>query len=178
MSACAYYRPDTIGNRARQGYTGGECCYGINLCTVLCQVPCVEAAVRNWSWPGNAVDREPYGVMCHELWHHVDWCTGESKGRYFSDYCEQVAAKAGGEPGITSYADTNPAEYLAEAGRLFTTNPDLLRLLRPKTYGILASRWKRITAADWRQALGANVPNRVVKALINKIKNARRGILR
>ena len=160
VSACAYYRPET---EATKKYTSP----GINICLELCGRPCSEPTTRNWSWPGSTVDRGPYGVLCHELGHHCDWHTGAKKWSYGSEYCEEVKQESG-EPGITSYAQENPAEWFAESFRLFVTNPGLLQTLRPLTYSILTRRWKPLLPLDWRVVLGSNVPERVVKSLLNK----------
>ncbi len=139
---------------------------GISINVQECGWPASDRG-RNWSWPGNAVDRTPFGVVCHELFHHVDWLTGSCKGSYFSEWCEEVKAAAG-EPGLTTYADENPAEYLAESGRLFVTNPALLEQLRPKTFAAIAVKYKPLPGPGWLGRLGLNVPTRVVKALRNK----------
>lgn len=167
VSACAYYRPDTASNRewmSRRDLGSGP---GININVPACAAPCYGDQGRNWSWPCSTTDRTPYGVVAHELGHHVDWLTGERKGRYYSEYCEQVKAAAG-EPGLTSYADENPAEWLAEAFRLFVTNPALLHAVRPRTCKVLSERWKPVPSHNWRGRLGGNVPDRVVRALRNK----------
>lgn len=161
VSACAYYRPDTPRTRKWLSTPG------INLCIELCQVPCGDAATRNWSWPASAVDREPYGVLAHELGHHVDWLAGERKGAYYSEVCELVKTEAQ-EPGLTGYANENPAEWFAEAFRLYVTNHSLLRALRPRTHAALKRRWQALGPDDWLPPLGSNVPERVVKSLVNK----------
>lgn len=160
VSACAFYRPDT--ERFRKFTTPG-----VNICLELCAAPCDESPGRNWSWPGSTTDRTPYGVVAHEIGHHVDWLTGEHKGDYFSEFSEQAKA-ASGEPGLTSYAEQNPAEWFAEAFRLFVTNADLLRQVRPKTFAFLRERWRPVGERSWLESLGANVPAKVVKAMKNK----------
>ena len=60
VGACAYYRPDTEQMRK---WTKP----GINICLEECQWPCGETVSRNWTWPGSTTDREPYGVIAHEL---------------------------------------------------------------------------------------------------------------
>lgn len=157
---CAYYRPDT---EAVRKWTAA----GISICPELCGYPCGEAVTRNWTWPGNDTDREPYGVIAHELGHHCDWLAGSKKGTYFSDYGEGVMEESGEKP-LTGYAAENPAEWFAEAFRLFVTNPGLLKALRPKTYNILRRKWEPLNSDDWRFPLGSNVPARVVKNLIKK----------
>jgi hypothetical protein len=167
FGACAFYRPDTSDNREwLEGSNQFDT--GINICLRVCGRACTQAERRNWSWPGNTTDREPYGVVCHELGHHVDWLTGDNKDRYWSDYCEHVKDRSR-EPGVSSYADVNPAEWLAEAFRLYVTNPDLLRELRPRTFRILFEKFKPTGYRKWHQALGKNVPLRVVENLRKKI---------
>lgn len=156
VGACAYYRPDT--ERMRKRTTTG-----ISICLTECQRPCGAEQSRNWSWPGSTVDREPFGVLCHELGHHADWSTGEKKWTYGSEYCEQVQQEAG-EAGLTSYANENPAEWFAEAFRLFVSNHALLKLVRPKTWEILRRKWTPVSGDNWLFELGSNCPPRVVAA--------------
>lgn len=177
FDACAFYRPDESGNRylysslsdsalSAKGYG-----VGINICLEHCGRPCPVAYSRNWTWPGSTTDREPYGVILHELGHHVDWTVGDAKGRYWSNYGTGMAAEAD-EPAISGYAP-NPAEWFAEMFRLFLSNPDLLRILRPRTFALLSKRWKPVETRDWRAAMGTNAPPRVVKANQNKMRGRR-----
>jgi len=152
FDACAYYRPEE----------------GIKICLQKCAQVCGDDDVRNWNWPGSTTDREPYGVIAHELGHHCDWLAGNRKGKYYSEYCEEVMTDSA-EPAITSYS-FNPAEWFAEVFRLFVTNHALLREIRPKAYDILLRRWKPVGVDDWLLGLGADVPARVVKALKNKMR--------
>jgi hypothetical protein len=147
---CAYYRPDT----------------GIKICLDKCQNLCGHAESRNWTWPGSTTDREPFGVLAHELGHHVDWLTSEKKGAYYGDYSITLRHFSG-EKQISGYCD-NDHEWFAEMFRVFITNPDLLRLLRPKTYTLLIEKWKPICTLSWKEALGDNVPDRVIRTLTNK----------
>lgn len=157
FSVCAYYRPDICK------WTSP----GINICLEKCQVPCVAAHFRNWSWPGSTTDREPFGVLAHELGHHVDWITSDSKGPYYGDYSIKLREKSGESP-ITKYCD-NDAEWFAEIFRLFITNHALLKLIRPRTYELLAERWKPISNENWESVLGENVPQRVINSLRKKV---------
>lgn len=152
VSVCAYYRSEI----------------GIKICLTRCQQPCTQEQARNFSWPANIVDREPFGVLLHELGHHVDWCLSKTKYRWFGDLCTTIKNEAK-EPGITSYAETNAAEWFAEAFRLFVTNPTLLKLFRPKTYKLLSNRLKQTTEEDWKIRIGDNCPKKVIKAIQNKI---------
>jgi hypothetical protein len=154
FNACAFYRPE------------GDRHAGINICLEHCGRPCPEEMSRNWSWPRNTTDREPFGVVCHELGHHCDWFVGGTKGRYWSNYSTQVQKDSGEKP-ISGYCP-DPTEWFAEIFLLFVTNPNLLKELRPKIYGILASRFKPAISSSWRTALGTNVPTRVIRSIINK----------
>jgi len=159
VGACAYYRPDT---EAYQKYGW----VGINICIAECAYPAPVPECRNWSWPGSVTDREPYGVLCHELGHHCDWITGSKKSSYSSEYCVEVM-ESSKEPPITSYCP-NPAEWFAEMFRLFVTNPGLLKVIRPNTFQNLCLKFKPIGTLDWRTVLGSNVPPRIIRTLVNK----------
>ena len=75
---CAYYRDDVI-----------------NLCLERCSH--IGKAGRSWSYPGYVVDRTPYGVIQHELGHHVDVLRGEKPEAFWSDYSITMR-KETGEP--------------------------------------------------------------------------------
>lgn len=104
-----------------------------------------------WSWPGYVIDRTPYGVLAHECAHHVDLCLGNFKGKYWSEFGEGLM-KESGEEKLTNYCP-NPAEWFAEMGRLFITNPNLLRLVRPITYRLLRKRLIPIETRPWEVVL-------------------------
>lgn len=169
VQACAFYRPDVGPGRKHSLPVLPDHVRGINVCLDECAYPAGEVTSRNWSWPGNAVDRTPFGVVLHELGHHVDWESGTDKGKYWSDFCVRVKTIAG-ESGLTTYADTNPAEWFAEAMRLYVGNVGLLRELRPRTCTELFKLVKplRHCAFGWRKCLGPDVPGRIVRSLENK----------
>lgn len=150
VGACAYYRPRD----------------GIHICTECCARSCTETQTRNWNWPASVTDREPFGVICHELGHHCDWQAGQTKYTYASEY-STIIMKDSGELPITSYAP-NPSEWFAEIFRLFVTNPILLSLIRPKTYEILLRKWKPLPSRGWKEELGKDVPPRIIRTLVNK----------
>lgn len=97
---------------------------------------------RAWSYPGHTIDRTPFGVVQHELGHHVDEAEGNRPGAGLWRLIEN------GEKPISGYAP-NPNEWFAEMFRLYVTNPDLLRLLRPKTYVALACRFRPVETRSW-----------------------------
>jgi hypothetical protein len=141
-STCAYYRPTNI---------------------VICPDRCatIGKAGRAWSYPGYMIDRTPFGVMAHELGHHVDWAlsTPEARGSYGGDFSMQMRL-ATNEPKLTGYCP-NDWEWFAEMFRLFVTNSDLLRAVRPKTYTQLVSHLKPVETRPWREVL-AGAPERTI----------------
>jgi hypothetical protein len=153
FGVCAYYRPTK----------------GIKICLEKCQSPCTIAESRNWTWPASTTDREPYGVVGHEIGHHIDWTASDVKGSYYGDYSIKLRASSAEKP-LTSYCP-NDAEWFAEMARLFITNPCLLQALRPKTYELLLQRWIPLDHGDWLTALGTNVPPRVIRVLRNKVRS-------
>ncbi len=128
FSVCAYYRDSVI-----------------HIWPNACAVP--GRAGRAWSWPGYTVDRTPYGVLAHELAHHVDRAHGARGGKIG----HALRAETQAEP-ISGYHD-NDNEWFAEMFRVFVTNPDLLRVLRPTVYGQLIAVWHRVEHRNWRDVL-------------------------
>lgn len=130
----------------------------------------IGTAGRAWSFPGYTTDRTPYGVLAHELGHHVDVHISFKKGldcyNYSGDYCKQLKETTK-EPPLTSYCP-NPAEWFAEMFRLFLTNPDLLSKLRPKTYEALREHFTPVEKRNYTQVL-ANAPERTIKQATKKI---------
>lgn len=148
-SACAYYRDDVI-----------------NICLAKCAH--IGKAGRAWSFPGYVVDRTPYGVIQHELGHHVDVIKGNNPDAYWSEYSKQMREETG-EKKITNYCP-NDAEWFAEIFRLFVTNPDLLKQMRPLTYDrLIADGFKPLYTDTWQQRLGI-APERTINAAANRIK--------
>lgn len=147
LGTCAYYRPSYIA-----------------ICVTKCAS--VGKAGPAWSYPGYVVDRTPYGVLQHELGHHIDHISGMERGPYFSDYSVKMRAACAEHP-ITTYCP-NDAEWFAEMFRLFVTNPDLLRAIRPLTYEAIRWRFQPVHTGTWREML-ADAPDRYIKAAERKI---------
>lgn len=146
---CAYYRPQTI-----------------YLNVAACAAP--GHAGRCWSWPGYVIDRTPFGVYAHELGHHADWSRSTVKGRYSGDLSIRLRKEAGEEQ-LTGYCD-NDGEWFAEMFRLFVTNPDLLRCVRPKTFELLCGHFTPVVKASWRVVL-RNAPQRTVDQAEKKVRS-------
>lgn len=146
---CAYYRKNEI-----------------HICIRKCAH--VGVAGRQWSYPGYVVDRTPFGVIQHELGHHVDFSRGDDKGAYWSDYSGDLRAETKEKP-ITTYCP-NDVEWFAEIFRLFVTNPDLLHHMRPLTYNrLIFDGFKPVFTDSWQSRLRMS-PERYVNAAQNKIK--------
>lgn len=123
-----------------------------------------------WSWPGYVIDRTPYGVMAHELGHHVDLLNADKKkGSYSSDFSQKIMEESK-ETKLTNYCP-NPAEWFAEMFRLFLTNPHLLSKLRPETYQLLLSYFAPVEKRTWKQVL-SKAPKRTIQQAQKKIKDA------
>lgn len=160
---CAYWRPPPEG---------------IHICLENCARPAPIERCRLWSWPGNATDREPYGVIAHELGHAADWHRSGDEGLPRGAYggmISRIIREESRETPLTSYCP-NDAEWFAEMFRLFVTNHALLRYLKPRTHAILMERWTPVSGEDWRIELGADVPPRIIQAAENKAPKTRRAM--
>lgn len=92
----------------------------------------VDAAACGWYWwskPGNKADVTEFGVMAHELGHHVHYTLMGGFRMGIKRWMTGPRHKS-----ITSYAKSNTGEQIAEAHRLFVLNPNLLRELSPASY--------------------------------------------
>ena len=116
-----------------------------------------------WSYPGYAIDRTAYGVIQHELGHHVDKLAGWK--------LSSRVRKLSGEKPLTGYAPDD-AEWFAEMFRLFCTNPSLLRLIRPKTYAVLREQFESVEKRGWRNVL-FDAPKRTLSQSLKKISAAK-----
>lgn len=159
LATCAFYRPDF-------NILGGEGIVRImvNKCAGMCAGGC------RWSCPGHKVDRTPYGVLQHELGHHVDWFFTRHYGERFS---ESVYTK---EKQLTGYVDKAEkatlryySEWFAEHFRLFVTNPDLSKAIAPKFFGRMTQVVNPVVAGNWLEVLTRhNAPERTT-ALLSKL---------
>ena len=145
---CAYYQPPYI-----------------KLCVERCAA--IGVAGMAWSFPGYSVDRTPFGVVAHELGHHVDRVrsgrTPGSRGAFSTQL-----RKTSGEERLTSYWP-NDAEWFAEMFRLFVTNPNLLKIVRPKTYTLIRELYTPAVEGTWEEVL-AEAPERTREACRKKVQ--------
>jgi hypothetical protein len=130
FGCCAYYRNDQITIDVKA-------CAGIG------------KAGRAWSYPGYVTDRTPFGVMAHELDHHVDMAHGSKPGLISREMYHSTKEEA-----ISGYSP-NVNEWFAEIFRLFVTNPNLLLHIRPKMYQKLMDRYLPIETRAWDEVIDA-----------------------
>ena len=149
---CAYYRPRIIH---------------------ICLERCASIGLGGWAWsyPSYVIDRTPYGVLQHELGHHVDWLRGKNKGKYYSEFSVNLRKRSKDKP-LTGYCP-NDAEWFAEMFRLFVTNPDLLRILKPNAYHeIIAAGFKPYFHDEWCARL-RGAPSRIAWQAEKKVEAIR-----
>lgn len=147
---CAYYRSSAI-------YISVDACSAIG------------TAGRSWSYPGYVVDRTPFGVLAHELGHHVDRAHGRVPGQLSPHLRDQTKSKP-----ITTYAATNTNEWFAEAFRLFITNPDLLRLIRAELYAPLRERFKPVETRPWDEVIDVERQRAAARNKIAEVERSKR----
>lgn len=148
-----------------------ECAYYRANVTKICVAKCASVgyAGMHWSFPGYTVDRTPYGVIQHELGHHVDVLMSVRVNRYFGDFSHGMRARSGEAP-VTSYCPDD-GEWFAEMFRVFVANPDLLLQLRPRTHAEMVARFKPVFTDTWRERM-AGAPDRTVLAAQRKVDAA------
>lgn len=113
-----------------------------------------------WNAPAGFNDYTPFGVMCHEVGHHVDYILHPQAYSRQNGFQEIVDNEE-----EVSRAETNVLESFAEAIRLFITNPHLLEQGRPDRYEYLTKciGLKPLHQTTWRRVLSKAGP-RVVSA--------------
>ncbi len=147
FEACAYYRPEVI-------HISPDKCSRIG------------TAAQSWSYPGYIIDRTPHGVIAHELGHHVDHRLSSVKGAYGGDFSVNMR-KATGEAKLTGYCP-NDWEWFAEIFRLFVTNSDLLRLVRPRSYAALRALYRPVRDAPFADML-KDAPERTREMALRRV---------
>lgn len=100
--------------------------------------------------------------------HVVDWWAGDGLLVYSTNIFAETEYPDS-EP-ISGYCP-NVQEWFAEMFRLFLTNPDLLRLLRPYVYRVLSADFRSVVKEPWDVVL-ASAPSRTVEAARNRIRRA------
>lgn len=105
---------------------------------------------RKWSYPGYKVDREPIGVVAHEVGHYVD-----SIYKLYKNFPKHMEK-------ITSY-EPNIYEAVAESMKLFITNPHLLKIIAPTRFAhIIAAGLKPLIKDKWFDVLTSESHRNVI----------------
>lgn len=143
--------------------------YGVKRIDVW--IPSCARQNSRYSFPGLFCDRTPYGVINHELGHHVEEELGNGSARKIR--------KLSGEERLTSYCPDS-SEWFAEMMRLFITNPDLLSKIRPKTYDAILSYGVRpVVNLGYKEVLQKfNASDYVLGRADKKIEEASQAIAR
>lgn len=123
----------------------------------------IGTAAMAWSYPGYIVDRTPFGVLAHELGHHIETLQrgiasalrSETKEKQLTGYCE------------------NDSEWFAELFRLFCTNPLLLKAIRPKFTAAVGDLYRE--RAEIREPMGVLVaaPSRTFTMAMRRMAEGR-----
>lgn len=142
-------RPEWLGVYQRR-WEGGWSAIAIDVAgaPLMRRVKCPTG--NFWQAPGSYDDFTPFGTMCHEVGHHVDY-TLHPKGYSTKNKFEEVVLH---EEDI-SRIEHSATEAFAEAIRLFIANPCLLRDGRPERYEYLTKKvgLKPLHEAPWRVVL-------------------------
>lgn len=152
-------------------YNFNSCAFYLNGAIYIMPAKCAPAGngVRAWSWPGNTVDRTPYGVLQHELGHYLDDQHDSTLSIEWGKLYDKPLTNYHGTRGCSAMA-----EDFAEIFRLFVTNPNLLRRIRPKSWRYLAARFVTAEKRSWYNVLRI-APLPIIRAARNKIQKGEGG---
>lgn len=160
VGSCAFYRPVhiyiAVDRCANLGYGG-----------------------MAWSWPSYCVDRTPYGVLQHELGHHIDFIKSSTEQIKKEDLFSYRLYQFSKEKPMTGYLGTDKEdrtffmEWFAENFRLFVTNPDLCNRLRPRFFkGMLEEKLNPVVDTDWGDTLRSfEATERIISQAGKKIRH-------
>lgn len=141
FGVCAYYRKNTI---------------------TLELIACARVGLggREWSFPHYRIDRTPYGVIAHELGHHIDFTTLNNEQR------KEFEVSLIGSQKITNY-EANIRESFAETFRLYFTNPNLLKVWSPERFYFMKKYWVSLYIDySWEEILlKNNCPERQISQI-------------
>lgn len=165
LATCAFYRPTTISimveKCALNGFGG-----------------------RAWSWPGYAIDRTAYGVLQHELGHHVDHtrsAPAKSRDDVQALFSWKIHEQSREDPMtgyLGRYENYRPThfymEWFAEIFRVYVTNPDLCRRLRPRFVAAMElAGFSPVVDKNWDAVLqGHGATERIISQASKKILDA------
>lgn len=108
--------------------------------------PPVKIPGYDWTFPGYVQDLTPYGILAHELGHYISDMLGKKFRKNFVNIKRL-------ENNVTSSDERGLDEKMAEAARLFITNPDLLKRGRPIRYEIFRNHYEPVINSRWKTIL-------------------------
>jgi hypothetical protein len=126
-----------------------------------CRTP-VKTPGYDWTFPGYVQDLTPYGILAHEFGHYIS----DRLGKQFRKNFIKIHHI---ESNVTSSDNRGLDEKMAEAARLFLTNPDLLKKGRPLRYQIFREYYEPIIKHRWKTVL-KNAHPKIIAAAENWIK--------
>jgi len=113
--------------------------------TKLCRPP-VRTPGYDWSFPGYVQDLTPYGILAHEFGHYISDLLGKKFRKNFVNI-KRI------EENVTFTDNRGLDEKMAEAARLFITNPDLLKRGRPYRYSLFRDYYEPVVKSRWNTVL-------------------------
>lgn len=134
----------------------------------VCKV--ASSSPYSWTWPGYTADLTALGVVTHELGHHWHWVRSGQKSwkPLMNEYRRDVRPY---ESPVTGYGRKNASEGIAEAFKVFVTNPTLLLAVAPFHYAFFVKReLKPIVTAHWSEILAGSP--RHLQAVRNKLERS------
>jgi hypothetical protein len=111
----------------------------------LCRPP-VKVPGYDWTFPGYIQDLTPYGILAHEFGHYISDILGKEFRKNFVNIRKI-------EENVTATDERGLDEKMAEAARLFITNPDLLKKGRPYRYEIFSRHYTPTVRNRWKTVL-------------------------
>jgi hypothetical protein len=111
----------------------------------VCRPP-VKVPGYDWTFPGYVQDLTPYGILAHEFGHYISDMLGKEFRKNFVNI-KRI------EDNVTASDDRGLDEKMAEAARLFITNPDILKRGRPIRYRIFSEHYEPVVRNRWKNVL-------------------------
>lgn len=131
----------------------------------LCRAA-VKTPGYDWTFPGSVNDLTPYGILAHEFGHYISDYISENVDTEFRKNFSRLKKH---ENNVTYMDDKDVDERMAEAARLFLTNPDLLKRARPKRYGFFAEHYTPVVKKRWKTVL-KNAHPKIITSVENWMK--------
>ena len=102
----------------------------------LCRPP-VKVPGYDWTFPGYIQDLTPYGILAHEFGHYISDILGKKFRKNFVNI-KKI------EENVTATDDRGLDEKMAEAARLFITNPRRYEIFSSHYQPVVRNRWTTV----------------------------------